>query len=70
MLVKIIVVLWLLAIVATLLVSARAVVKDDSSKRRLLNLLKLRVVLSVSLVAFVIFAWYMGWLLPHSAMPK
>lgn len=69
MLVKIIVVVLLLAIVGTLLFSARFMVKDDSGQRRLLNLLKLRVALSVTLVLFVLFSWYMGWLQPHSALP-
>lgn len=70
MLVKAIVIILLLAIIGTLLVSARFMVNDSSSQRRLLTMLKLRVALSVTLVLFVLFSWYMGWLMPHSALPK
>lgn len=67
--VKVIIVILLLAIVGTLLTTARFVVKDSSDKSRVLTALKIRVVLSVTLVAFVMFSYYMGWIAPHAAVP-
>jgi hypothetical protein len=65
MLTKITVIVLLLAIVATLFSSVFFLVKDDSGKRRTLALLKLRVALSLTLIAFVILAYLMGWIHPH-----
>lgn len=65
MLAKTTVIVLLLAIVATLFSSVFFLVKDDSGKRRTLNLLKLRVALSLTLIAFVIVAYLMGWIQPH-----
>ncbi|MES2489229.1 MAG: twin transmembrane helix small protein [Pseudomonadota bacterium] len=67
MLTKIVVIALLLAIVATLFSSVFFLVKDESSKRRTLMLLKLRVALSVTLVIFVVVAYSMGWIHPHAA---
>lgn len=67
--VKAVIVILLLAIVGTLLTTARFVVKDSSDKSRVLTALKIRVVLSVTLVAFVMFSYYMGWIQPHAAVP-
>lgn len=65
MLTKIVVIALLLTILATLFSSVFFLVKDESSKKRTLALLKLRVALSVTLVAFVILAYFMGWIHPH-----
>lgn len=66
MLTKIIVIGLLLTIVAVLFGSIFFLVKDDSSKKRTLTLLKIRVGLSLTLIVFVIVAYYMGWIHPHS----
>lgn len=66
MLTKVIVVVLLLAIVSTLFSSVFFLVKDESSKKRTLRLLKIRVVLSITLVSFVILAYLMGWIHPHA----
>ena len=66
MLAKVIVVVLLLAIVGTLFSSVFFLVKDESSKKRTLRLLKIRVALSITLVSFVIFAYLMGWIHPHA----
>ncbi len=66
MLTKIVVIVLLLTIVATLFTSVFFLVKDNSSQKRTLTLLKVRVALSVTLIAFVILAYTMGWIHPHS----
>lgn len=72
MLVKIIVVVLLLAIVAALIAGGSFLVKDSSNSRRMLNSLKLRVALSVTLILFLILSYFMGWIQPHGAhrVPK
>lgn len=69
MLAKIVVIVLLLAIVGTLLTSMVFLVKDESGKKRTLTALKIRVALSITLVAFVMLAYYMGWLQPHGLIP-
>ena len=67
--VKVVIVGLLLAIVGTLMTSMRFLVKDPSDRRRTLTLLKVRVTLSITLVAFVVFSYYMGWIQPHPVIP-
>jgi hypothetical protein len=62
---KIVVIVLLLAIVASLLSSMVFLVKDPSSSRRTLTGLKLRVALSVTLILFVLLSYYLGWISPH-----
>ena len=69
MLTKVIVVILLLAIVGTLFSSVFFLVKDESSKKRTLRLLKIRVILSITLLSFVVLAYLMGWIHPHAAIP-
>jgi len=69
MLVKVIIVVLLLAIVGTLMTSMVFLVKDPSNRKRTLTGLKIRVALSVTLVVFVLFSYYMGWLRPHPIVP-
>jgi hypothetical protein len=65
MLTKIVVIVLLLTIVATLFSSVFFLVKDDSTQKRTLRLLKLRVALSLTLIGFVVLAYFMGWIHPH-----
>ena len=67
MLVKIVIIVLLLAVVATLFVSATFLVKDGSDKRRVLISLKIRVALSATLILFVLLSYFMGWIQPHGA---
>lgn len=67
MFVKLVIVLMLLAIVVSLFSSAFFLVKDDSSRKRTLTGLKLRVTLSVLLVAFILLSYHFGWIQPHAA---
>lgn len=69
MLVKAIIIVLLLAIVGTLMTSMVFLVKDPSGRKRTLTGLKIRVALSVTLVLFVLFSYYQGWLRPHPALP-
>jgi NADH:ubiquinone oxidoreductase subunit 6 (subunit J) len=66
---KIIIIVLLIAIVVTLLVSMIFLVRDPSSKRRTLTGLKIRVALSITLLAFVILSYFMGWIHPHGIAP-
>lgn len=55
----------LLAIVATLFSGLFFLMKDSSQRRRTLLALKLRVGLSIALLAFLALAFTNGWLRPH-----
>lgn len=69
MLVKIVIVVLLLAILASLMTSMSFLIRDESSRRRTLSALKIRVVLSITLLLFVLLSWHMGWIEPHAAIP-
>lgn len=66
---KVILVLLLLAIVASLFSGLFFLMKDDSSKRRTLTALKVRVGLSIALLIFLALAFWQGWLRPHGLQP-
>ena len=65
MLAKVILVVLLMAIVASLFSGLFFLMKDDSSKRRTLTALKIRVGLSITLLIFLALAFANGWLKPH-----
>lgn len=69
MLVKIVVVILLLGIVAALMTSMVFLVRDPSSQRRTLTGLKVRIALSLALIAFVLLSYFMGWIRPHGIYP-
>jgi hypothetical protein len=62
---KIVIVVLLIAVVVSLLVSVIFLIRDPSSRRRALLGLKIRVALSVTLLLFIVFSYYMGWIHPH-----
>jgi hypothetical protein len=62
---KIILVVLLLAIVASLFSGLFFLMKDDSRQRRTLTALKVRVALSIVLLIFLALAFSQGWLRPH-----
>jgi hypothetical protein len=66
-LVKIVIVVLLLAILASLMTSMSFLIRDESSR---LTALKLRVALSITLMLFVLLSWHMGWIEPHGLIPK
>lgn len=66
---KIILVVLLLAIVASLFSGLFFLMKDDSRQRRVLTALKVRVALSIVLLIFLALAFSQGWLRPHGLTP-
>ena len=62
---KIVLVVLLLAIVASLFSGLFFLMKDDSRQRRTLTALKVRVGLSIVLLIFLAVAFSQGWLRPH-----
>ena len=69
MLPKVIVVVLLAAIVASLLFAGFFLTKDNSNQRRMLTALKVRVGLSIALLVFLAIAFSQGWLKPHGITP-
>jgi len=66
---KIILVVLLLAIVASLFSGLFFLMKDESRQRRTLTALKVRVGLSIVLLIFLALAFSQGWLEPHGLKP-
>ena len=62
---KLLIVLFLVAIVISLLAGGYFLVKDPSTKRRVFWALSWRVGLQVALILFLVLAFFMGWLKPH-----
>lgn len=61
---KLVLIILLLAIVASLASGLWFLAKDDQGGTRVLNALKVRVVLSALLIAFLILGYYQGWISP------
>jgi len=60
--VKLVVIILLLAIIASLGSGLYFLARDDQNSPRLLNALKVRVALSAVLILFLILSYYMGWI--------
>ena len=69
MLPKLILITLLLAIVVSLFSGLFFLMRDDSSRRRTLTALKIRVGLSITLLIFLALAFANGWLRPHGLQP-
>ena len=67
MLVKIIIVAFLLAIVASLFSGLYFLLKDQGTNndRRTVKALTIRVGLSIAFAIFLILSYFMGWIHPH-----
>jgi hypothetical protein len=61
---KVVVVAVLIAIVAALFAALVFLYRDAGRGKRVVWLLTVRVALSVSLVAFLVFSYYAGWIGP------
>lgn len=70
MLIKVLIVLVLLAIVASLGSGLFYLVKDDGSTKRMARALTVRIALSVALFILLFIAWSNGLIQPHSALPQ
>ena len=68
MLPKIIIVVLLLAIIASLFTSLFFMMKDESRSPRMVTALKLRVGLSILLILFLVFSYSQGWIAPHGVL--
>ena len=68
MLVRIVIVAFLLAILASLFSGLFFLLKDPgtSDNRRTLTALKFRVGLSIAFALFLVLAYFMGWIHPHA----
>ncbi len=63
---KLVVILILLAIVASLGSGLWFLAKDDRGSKRVLAALKFRVALSAILIAFLLVGYFQGWILPNT----
>jgi hypothetical protein len=70
MLPKLIVVVFLLAIVGVLFSGMVFLVRDPSRSRRTLRSLTWRVALQLLLIGFLVFAYLLGWIRPHGLVPS
>ncbi len=61
---KIIVVAALIAVIASLFSALYYLYRDRGQGTRMVRMLAIRVALSASLVAFLVFAYWMGWIAP------
>jgi hypothetical protein len=61
---KIIVVAALIAVVVSLFSALYYLYRDRGQGTRMIRMLAVRVALSASLVAFLVFAYWMGWIAP------
>ena len=59
---KIVVILGLVAVVVALFTALVFLYRDAGRGKRVVWMLTLRVALSASLVAFLVFSWWMGWI--------
>ncbi|MBI2383072.1 MAG: twin transmembrane helix small protein [Gammaproteobacteria bacterium] len=67
MLAKIVLVLFLAAILVALFSGLAFLIKDpsDAKHRRTVKALTWRVALQLALIGFLVLAYFMGWLRPH-----
>jgi len=63
---KLVVILILIAIVASLGYGLWFLAKDDRGSTRVLTALKVRVALSAFLMAFLVFGYFQGWIVPNA----
>jgi branched-subunit amino acid transport protein AzlD len=62
---KIIVIVGLIAVIASLFSALYFLYHDRGHGTRMVKMLALRVALSASLVAFLVFSYWMGWIAPY-----
>ena len=62
---KIIVIVGLIAVIASLFSALYYLYHDRGHGTRMVKMLALRVALSASLVAFLVFSYWVGWIAPN-----
>ena len=61
---RVIVILALIAVVAALFTALVFLYRDRGHGNRVVIALAIRVALSMGLIAFLVFSWWMGWIEP------
>jgi len=61
---RIIVIVTLIAVVAALFTALVFLYRDRGRGNRVVIALAIRVLLSMALIAFLVFSWWMGWIAP------
>ena len=61
---RIIVIVALIAVVAALFTALVFLYRDRGRGNRVVVALAIRVLLSMALIAFLVFSWWMGWVSP------
>jgi len=69
MLIKIIIVILLFLVIASLAAGMFTLIKDRSNSNRTVKFLTIRIALSVSLFVLLIVSFFMGWIQPHGLIP-
>jgi len=64
---KLVIIIILLAIVASLGSGLWFLAKDDQGSTRVLTALKIRVLLSAVLIGFLVLGYFQGWIVPQAA---
>lgn len=64
---KLVLLIMLLAIIASLGSGLWFLAKDDHGSTRVLTSLKIRVALSAILISFLVFGYFQGWIAPNAA---
>ncbi|MDT0634234.1 twin transmembrane helix small protein [Spectribacter hydrogenoxidans] len=67
---KIIIVIFLVAIVTALMAGMVFLVKDDGESKRTVRALTWRISLSLALIALLVIGYAAGWIQPHGVMPR
>jgi len=62
--VRLVVIIGLIAVVTALIVAGVFLYRDKGRGNRVVITLAIRVLLSASLVAFLVFSYWMGWIAP------
>lgn len=66
---NIVIVLMLLAIIASMGFAMFFMLNDTGPKKRTVTALMVRVGLSAGLIAFLLIGYHMGWVQPHGIVP-
>ena len=61
---RIIVIVALIAVVTALFTALVFLYRDRGHGNRVVTALAIRVLLSMALIAFLVFSWWMGWIAP------
>ncbi|MDT0619277.1 twin transmembrane helix small protein [Salinisphaera sp. P385] len=67
---KIIIVIFLVAIVTALMAGMVFLVKDDGDSKRTVRALTWRISLSLALITLLVIGYAAGWIQPHGVMPR